>query len=69
MIVTALCVTLLVVVSLLTPRPAPAKLVNTTVHCLWDGDTAQPAVPWYKNYRLWLSLVCGGTALMWYWMR
>ncbi len=69
MIVTVVCVVLLVVVSLLTPRPAPAKLVNTTLHCLWEEDLDQPAVRWFKDYRLWLSLVCGGTALMWYWMR
>jgi hypothetical protein len=69
MIVTALCVTLLVVVSLLTPRPGPEKLVNTTVDCLRGGISDQPAVPWFKDYRLWLSIVCGGTALMWYWMR
>jgi SSS family solute:Na+ symporter len=69
MIVTALCVTLMVVVSLLTPRPAPEKLVDTTVDCLWGAPSDQPAVPWFKDYRLWLSIVCGGTALMWYWMR
>jgi SSS family solute:Na+ symporter len=69
MIVTVVCVVLLVVVSLLTPRPAPDKLVNTTLHCLWEEDLDQPAVRWFKDYRLWLSLVCGGTALMWYWMR
>jgi SSS family solute:Na+ symporter len=69
MLVTAICVVLLVVVSLLTPRPAPARLVDTTVHCLWSGPSDQPAVSWFKDYRLWLSLVCCGTALMWYLMR
>ena len=69
MIVTVFCVALMVVVSLLTPPPAPEKLVNTTVACLRGGVLDQPAVPWFKDYRLWLSIVCGGTAFMWYLMR
>jgi SSS family solute:Na+ symporter len=69
MIVTAICVAVLVAVSLLTPRPAPAKLVDTTVHCLWSGLAPSAAVPWIKDYRLWLAVVCTLTAALWYWMR
>jgi len=69
MIVTVICVAFLVGVSLLTPRPAAAKLVDTTVHCLWDGSAAPAAVHWLKDYRLWLGIVCGGTAVLWFLMR
>ena len=69
MIVTVICVAFLVGVSLLTPRPAAAKLVDTTVHCLWDGSSAPAAVHWLKDYRLWLGIVCGATAVLWFLMR
>ena len=69
MIVTVICVAFLVGVSLLTPRPAAAKLVDTTVHCLWDGSAAPAAVHWLKDYRLWLGIVCGATAVLWFLMR
>jgi len=69
MTVTALCVAVMVGVSLFTARPAPEKLVNTTVDCLRGGIPDQPAVSWFKDYRLWLAVVCCGTAVMWYLMR
>ena len=69
MIVTSLCVVFLVGISLLTPRPAAEKLVDTTVHCLWEGAEPTSKIPWIKDYRLWLGVVCGGTAVLWYWMR
>ena len=70
MLVTVICVAILVAVSLLTARPAAGKLVDTTVDCLWGGVPVDSStVRWFKDYRLWLSIVCGATALMWYWMR
>ena len=76
MITTLFCVILLVAVSLLTPKPAAARLSNTTVHSLWgrarDAETEamlHPKVSLLKDYRLWLTIVCVGTAWAWYVMR
>jgi len=69
MVVTAFCVILLVVVSLLTPRPSPAKLVGTTADGLWSAPPDPHPVPPLKDYRLWLTIVCVATAVMWYRMR
>jgi solute:Na+ symporter, SSS family len=77
MLMSALCMVVLAVVSLLTPPPPAEKLVNTTVASLWSKDAASmaademlsPRVAWYKDYRLWLSIVSAGTALAWYIMR
>ena len=69
MIVTGICVAFLVGVSLLTPPPAAGKLVDTTVQCLWSGPVETSAVRWFRDYRLWLGVVCGGTAALWVWMR
>jgi hypothetical protein len=77
MVVALLCMVVLAAVSLLTPPPPAEKLVNTTVTSLWGKGAAAIAedemlsqrVAWYKDYRLWLSIVSGGTAIAWYVMR
>jgi SSS family solute:Na+ symporter len=77
LIVGLLCMLVLVVVSLLTPAPAPEKLKNTTVHSLWGTDAQAmaedemmaPETCWYRDYRLWLTIVSTGTAVAWYIMR
>ena len=69
MIVTVLCVGLMVVVSLVTRPPAAAQLADTTVACLYGGTEDRLAVVWFKDYRLWLAVVCLGTACLWYLMR
>ncbi len=69
------CTLVLVIVSRLTAAPPPEKLLNTTVEGLWgrrDGEaTAMLAerVPLLRDYRLWLSIVSVGTAVLWYLMR
>jgi len=77
MLVAALCMVVLVLVSLLTAPPPAAMLKNTTVSSLW-GTEAQgmakdtmmaPETCWYRDYRLWLTLVSIGTAIAWYLMR
>lgn len=77
MVVALLCMVVLVAVSLLTPPPPAEKLVNTTVASLWGKGAAAIAedemlsqrVSWYKDYRLWLTIVSVGTAVGWYIMR
>jgi Na+/proline symporter len=77
MLMSAICMLVLVGVSLVTPPPPAAKLVNTTVAGLWgknaataaNGQAMWQAVAWYRDYRLWLSIVSGGTAIAWYIMR
>jgi len=68
------CMIVLVVVSLLTPPPAPEKLKNTTVYSLWGTEAREteadammaPETHWYRDYRPWLTLVAAGTAFAWY---
>jgi len=76
MLVALICMAVLVVVTMLTAPPPPEQLVNTTVHGLWgrNRDTEAEAmlnqkVFFLKDYRLWLTIVCAGTALAWYIMR
>jgi SSS family solute:Na+ symporter len=76
MLVALICMVVLVGVSLLTAPPPPEKLVNTTVHGLWgrDRDAETEAllhskVSWWQDYRVWLTIVCLGTAWAWYLMR
>jgi solute:Na+ symporter, SSS family len=77
MLVSLVCMVVLVCVSLVTPRPPAARLVNTTVASLWGKSaegTAEDAmmwqkVSWYRDYRLWLTIVSVGTAIAWYIMR
>lgn len=76
MLVGFVCMLVLVTVSKLTAPPPLAKLVNTTVHSLWgknrDAETEamlNPHVFWLKDYKIWLTLVCLGTAWIWYTMR
>ena len=77
MLMTLVCMAVLVGVSLLTPPPPAEKLVNTTVAGLWGRGAAAIAEdemlaqrpPWYKDYRLWLSIISAGTAAAWYVMR
>lgn len=77
MVVAAICMLVLVVVSLLTAPPPPAMLKNTTVASLWgteaqgmdDDEMMAPETCWFRDYRLWLTLVSAGTAWMWYLMR
>jgi SSS family solute:Na+ symporter len=47
---TGLCIAAFVVLSWLTPAPAPDRLVNT----LWTKDLSQPdrPHPWWKDYRV-----------------
>lgn len=77
MLVGFLCMLVLVTVSLLTAPPPSAKLKNTTVSSLWGEEAkGMPEDPmmatescWYKDYRLWYSIVAVGTAVAWYIMR
>ena len=77
MIVGFVCMAVMVVVSLLTAPPPAAMLKHTTVSSLW-GSEAQgmaddvmmaPETHWYRDYRLWLTIVSTGTAIAWYIMR
>ena len=71
------CMVVLVAVSLLTTPPPPEKLKNTTVHSLWGAEAQAMAEDemmatvtcWYRDYRLWLTIVSVGTAIAWYVMR
>jgi hypothetical protein len=77
MLVSAVCMVVLIVVSLCTAPPPASKLVNTTVASLWGKEARATAadelmwqrVPWFKDYRLWLTIVSVGTAVAWYIMR
>ena len=77
MLVSLACMVVLVAVSLWTAPPPLARLKNTTVSSLWGQeakgmpeDSMMVIEPcWYKDYRLWLSLVSVGTAIFWYNMR
>ena len=77
MLMSTLCMFVLVAVSLATPPPPDAKLVNTTVASLWgkggaaiaEDEMLSQRTPWYQDYRPWLSIVAGGTAIAWYLMR
>jgi SSS family solute:Na+ symporter len=75
MLVSVFCVLLMVVVSYLTPPPAPKTLQGTTVSWKRKGSFSDAAageildIPWYKKYQFWMSVVCIGTAAAWYIMR
>ena len=77
MLVSLVCMVVLVVASLATPRPPAERLVNTTVASLWtkpaEGEAEDALmwqkVSWYRDYRLWLTIVSVGTAIAWYSMR
>jgi hypothetical protein len=71
------CMLVLVLVSMVTARPPLSKLKNTTVASLWGDDAKAMAddelmtqeTRWFKDYRLWLTIVSVGTAIAWYIMR
>jgi solute:Na+ symporter, SSS family len=63
-VVFALCMTVLIGVSLLTRAPDPERLKNTTVSSLafFDHDP----VPLLRDYRLWFALIVIVTAVLWW---
>ncbi len=70
------CTVVLVVVSQLTTAPPPERLANATVEGLWGRGRDQEAkamfgrrVSLLRDYRLWLTIVAVGTAVLWYLMR
>jgi SSS family solute:Na+ symporter len=76
MLMSLVCMAIMVAVSWMTTPPPPEKLVNTTVEGLWgrtgDADGAAmlgQRVAWHRDYRVWLTAVCAGTAVLWYLMR
>jgi SSS family solute:Na+ symporter len=63
-----LCLAVLALVSLATPRPPAAQLANTTVD--WAAPApASPPPTTRLDYRLWLSVLLGGASVLWYLMR
>jgi len=71
MLVSLICVVLMVGVSLLTAPTAPEKLHGTTVDWATLGAPAAVDTPvfWLKDYRLWMTIVCALTAILWFMMR
>jgi len=65
----AVCMVVLVAVSLLTRPPAPERLKGTTVTSLGGLLRAGEAVPLLRDYRLWLGMIVAVTSLLWFWMR
>ena len=63
-----LCLAVLALVSLATPRLPAAQLANTTV----DWAAPAPAAPPRStrlDYRIWLGVLLAGASILWYLMR
>ena len=69
MLACALSVLIMAVTSLLTARPAPEKLVCTTISSLAEMQINDVRVAWYKDYRFWYAAVCLVAGVAWYLLR
>ncbi|MGO8753514.1 MAG: hypothetical protein ACLQNE_46860 [Thermoguttaceae bacterium] len=75
MVAFAVCMLVLVAVSLLTKPTEKAKLARTTIYGQADVQTQADAssgmdrVGPLRDYRLWLSALLAGTTVLWWWMR
>jgi solute:Na+ symporter, SSS family len=77
LLVGLICMVVLVTFSLLTTAPSPERLKNTTVYSLWgtesqamaEDEMMAPPSCWWRDYRLWLTIVSVSTAVAWFIMR
>ena len=75
MVAFAVCMLVLVTVSLLTKPTEKAKLARTTIYGQADAEmqadasTGMDRVGPLRDYRLWLSALLAGTTVLWWWMR
>lgn len=65
-VVFALCMAVLIVVSLLTRAPDPARLQSTTVSSM--AFFQHDPVPLLRDYRLWFAVIAVITTALWWWM-
>jgi Na+/proline symporter len=75
MVAFAVCMLVLVAVSLLTKPTEKAKLARTTIYgqakaeMQADASSGVDRVGALRDYRLWLSALLAGTTVLWWWMR
>jgi len=62
----AVCVTVLVLVSLFTKQASAEQLATTTIQGATFAE-ADEQVAWYANYKLWLALAIACAAGLWTW--
>jgi SSS family solute:Na+ symporter len=66
----AICLAVLISVSLATTRPAPERLIDTTVE--WSGSSLaakEERQAGFGDYRLWFSLLIVLATVLWWWRR